>query len=424
MKDFEPIVSLLRPEDTIKMAVKLESLHPSRVRCLAIVSCKDKSRGEGCCLLGIDYKERATIGLVLPIWADTRLTLDGDGGFSVTSCNRHHIFKPISVQAMWFALQALYQASAEARQANYFRGGYSHYWTEYYEKKIESDQSCLNEWNKMSDLISKRPLSPDLTCKPTDQQETEHLIRAKLKEVMKNVNLDEVTSKDIRTKLELALDMNLNEYKSFIDQEMLTILGQMDSPSEICEYLYLGTEWNASNLEELKHNGITRILNVSREIDNFYPGIFDYYNVRVYDDETAELLRHWEETYRYIQDARKEGGKVLVHCKMGISRSASVVIAYLMKFKNWNLSKSLEYVKKKRNCIQPNTGFLEQLEVYQGILNASKQRHNSLWKSKSESNISSSSSSSSSPSPIKRYFAGVEKENDANRENCMESLIT
>ncbi|RWS21286.1 protein phosphatase Slingshot-like protein [Leptotrombidium deliense] len=222
----------------------------------------------------------------------------------------------------------------------------------------------------MSDIISKRPLSPDVTHKPTGQQETEDLIRAKLKEVMMEVNLDEVTSKDIRTRLELNLEMNLNEYKSYIDQEILTILGQMESPSEICEYLYLGTEWNASNLEELKHNGITRILNVSREIDNFYPGMFDYYNVRVYDDETAELLRHWEETYRYIQEARKEGGKVLVHCKMGISRSASVVIAYLMKYKNWSLSKTLEYVKKKRNCIKPNTGFLEQLEVYQGILNA------------------------------------------------------
>ncbi len=49
--------------------------------------------------------------------------------------------------------------------------------------------------------------------------------------------------------------MDLNEFKSFIDQEMLTILGQMDEPTKIFDYLYLGSEWNASNLDELKYKG-------------------------------------------------------------------------------------------------------------------------------------------------------------------------
>lgn len=55
---------------------------------------------------------------------------------------------------------------------------------------------------------------------------------------------------------------------------------------------------------------------------------------------------------------------------MGISRSASVVIAYVMKAYDWNLEKALEFVKTKRNCIKPNSGFLKQLEIYQGILDA------------------------------------------------------
>lgn len=67
---------------------------------------------------------------------------------------------------------------------------------------------------------------------------------------------------------------------------------------------------------------------------------------------------------------REEGSKVLVHCKMGISRSASVVIAYVMKANNWNLKKALRFVKDKRQSIRPNENFLRQLEVYQGILNA------------------------------------------------------
>jgi protein phosphatase slingshot len=55
--------------------------------------------------------------------------------------------------------------------------------------------------------------------------------------------------------LETELEIDLNCFKSFIDEEMLTILGQMDEPSEIFEYLYLGSEWNASNYEELKEKG-------------------------------------------------------------------------------------------------------------------------------------------------------------------------
>ena len=51
------------------------------------------------------------------------------------------------------------------------------------------------------------------------------------------------------------MGMPLKPYKHFIDEEMIIILRQMDSPSMIFEHLYLGSEWNASNLEELRANG-------------------------------------------------------------------------------------------------------------------------------------------------------------------------
>lgn len=387
----QSMLYLLHDDDILKMAVKLESIHSSRTRYLVVVSHTGKLKTEESCLLGIDCNKETTIGLVLPIWADTRITLDGDGGFSVTSSGRHHIFKPVSVQAMWSALQTLHKASSKAREYNYFKSGGTHQWIDYYESHISSDRSCLNEWHAMDDIESRRPPSPDtVRLQPTEREETERHIRTKLKELMMSVDLDDVTSKYIRTRLEEILDMDLKEYKSFIDQEMLTILGQMDAPTEIFQYLYLGSEWNASNLEELVVNGIGHILNVTREIDNFFPGMFDYQNIRVYDDESTEILHYWDKTYRYIRRAKDEGSKVLVHCKMGISRSASVVIAYVMKAYDWNLDRALEFVKTKRGCIKPNSGFLKQLEIYQGILDASKQRHNSLWRSKSETNLKSS----------------------------------
>jgi len=49
---------------------------------------------------------------------------------------------------------------------------------------------------------------------------------------------------------------------------------------------------------------VGHILNITREIDNFFPGNFNYLNVRVYDDEKTDLLRHWDNTFRYINRAR------------------------------------------------------------------------------------------------------------------------
>lgn len=106
----------------------------------------------------------------------------------------------------------------------------------------------------------------------------------------------------------------------------------------------------------------------------------------MYDDEKTDLLKHWDNTYKYITKARNDGSKVLVHCKMGVSRSASVVIAYAMKAYDWDFQKALRHVKEKRNCIKPNSSFISQLETYQGILDAMKNKEK-LQRSKSETNL-------------------------------------
>lgn len=59
------------------------------------------------------------------------------------------------------ALQTLHKVSQKARENNLYPGGPSHDWLTYYENRIESDQSCLNEWNAMDSLESRRPPSPD-----------------------------------------------------------------------------------------------------------------------------------------------------------------------------------------------------------------------------------------------------------------------
>ncbi|XP_069801126.1 protein phosphatase Slingshot homolog 2 isoform X2 [Dendropsophus ebraccatus] len=388
----QAMFTLLRPEDNIRLAVKLESTYQNRTRYMVVVSTNGRQDTEESIVLGMDFScndSSCTMGLVLPLWSDTLIHLDGDGGFSVSTDNRVHIFKPVSVQAMWSALQSLHKACEVARANNYYPGSLFLTWVSYYESHINSDQTSVNEWNAMQDVQSHRSDSPVLfTDVPTERERTERLIKIKLREIMMQKDLENITSKEIRTELEMQMVCNLREFKEFIDNEMIVILGQMDSPTEIFDHVYLGSEWNASNLEDLQNRGVRYILNVTREIDNFFPGVFEYHNIRVYDEEGTDLLAFWNDTYKFISKAKKHGAKCLVHCKMGVSRSASTVIAYAMKEYGWNLDRAFDYVKERRTVTKPNPSFMKQLEEYQGILLASKQRHNKLWRSHSDSDLS------------------------------------
>uniref|UniRef100_A0A8C5DB99 protein-serine/threonine phosphatase n=1 Tax=Gouania willdenowi TaxID=441366 RepID=A0A8C5DB99_GOUWI len=331
-------------------------------------------------LLGMDFpssdSEVCTIGLVLPVWSDTQVYLDGDGGFSVTSAEETRIFKPVSMQTMWSVLQALHGCCERAVKAAVIPGSGLE-WALYYHQHIESDRFCLNEWEVMNDLESVR--------KDSDGQKVsnETLIKEHLRDIMRTEDLDNLTSKMVHSALRTRIGFDMRPYKEYIDNEILVTMAQMDKPSKIFDYLFLGSEWNAANLEELQKNNVGYILNVTREIDNFFPESFTYMNIRVYDVEATDLLPHWTDTYKFINTARKSGQAVLVHCKMGVSRSGSTVIAYAMKQQRWPLDVALAYVRDRRSIVNPNEGFMKQLQTYNGILTASQQRHSTLWRRKS-----------------------------------------
>ncbi|KAI8782452.1 protein phosphatase Slingshot 1 isoform X1 [Biomphalaria glabrata] len=380
----QSMLHLLRPEDTIKIAVRLEDVN-CWSRYMALVSTRGRQDTEEAVILGIDCSiTEAFIGLVLPIWMGLKLKLGGDGGFSLCTDEQRYLFKPVSVQAMWSAIQSLVKVMHIAEDMKYIHDGLTHTWVGYYKSHIDRrDAARALAWN----VEGVEVFAPSSLSIKTDDEDKviKQAISQKLKEVMMSVDLDEATSVMLRKKVEEGLGMSLIEFKSYFDEEVMRILGQMDEPSKILDYLYLGSEWNASNLDELNSKGIGYILNVTREIDNFFVGMFQYYNVRVLDVEEEELLRHWDKTYKFITKARNHNSKVLVHCKMGVSRSASTVMAYLMKEKRWTVSEAFDFVKERRGCVNPNPGFMEQLSTYQGILTASNQRD--IFRSKSNQNL-------------------------------------
>ncbi|XP_077974999.1 uncharacterized protein LOC120329453 isoform X1 [Styela clava] len=383
------IYNIIREQDSIKLVARLESWVSERPRYLVIISTNGRQDTEESIILGMDFhlddNTKCNIGLVIPIWTDTVIKLDGDGGFQVTGRDRTHTFKPVSVQAMWSALQMVHRCVDTARKYNYFYGSLYLTWTCYYESRVDSVRLFLNEWEYLEDISDRRPnyfQDKDTTREPIEQK-----IRGKLKQVMMKMDLDSCNSKDVRQALEKVIDLDLTNHKKYIDTEMMTILGQMDSASKILDFLYLGSAWNASDLEELNRTGITHILNITMEIDNYFPDNFVYKNVRYYDELESDLLPEWNDTWKFVKQAQRANGKCLVHCRMGISRSSATVAAFLMKEYLWSMGKALAFIRERREIIYPNEGFMRQLQEYEGILNASAQRHNLLFRSRSESNL-------------------------------------
>ena len=65
--------------------------------------------------------------------------------------------------------------------------------------------------------------------------------------------------------------------------------------------------------------------------------------------------------YLFAESVRKRGGKVLVHCQAGVSRSATIVTAYIMKHSILSMLEAYKYVKSRRSIVAPNFNFMGQL---------------------------------------------------------------
>ncbi|XP_012300221.1 dual specificity protein phosphatase 2 [Aotus nancymaae] len=132
-------------------------------------------------------------------------------------------------------------------------------------------------------------------------------------------------------------------------------------PVEILPYLYLGSCSHSSDLQGLQACGITAVLNVSASCPNHFEGLFRYKSIPVEDNHMVEISAWFQEAIGFIDWVKNSGGRVLVHCQAGISRSATICLAYLMQSRRVRLDEAFDFVKQRRGVISPNFSFMGQL---------------------------------------------------------------
>jgi hypothetical protein len=137
----------------------------------------------------------------------------------------------------------------------------------------------------------------------------------------------------------------MHEYSVFFGQ-----------PTHIIDNIYLGSAFNAASYDTLKENNITTILNITREIRNYYPDDYQYIRYDLYDNNKHSIQAYLEKAFaaiRFQQD--------------NVDGNASVVLYYLMKTKKnddgdfMSFDEALNFIKSKRSNVNPTFRFTKDL---------------------------------------------------------------
>jgi atypical dual specificity phosphatase len=134
--------------------------------------------------------------------------------------------------------------------------------------------------------------------------------------------------------------------------------------SEINDHLFLSGA-HVLKPDKIRQKGITCIVNATVEEPSLYLAGMDYLKIRIDDSPFARLDAYFDLVADRVKATKDKSGKTLIHCVAGVSRSASLVCAYLIKYENMSLRQAYQYVKMARPIIRPNVGFWKQLIDYE-----------------------------------------------------------
>ncbi|XP_028813811.1 dual specificity protein phosphatase 8 isoform X2 [Denticeps clupeoides] len=133
-------------------------------------------------------------------------------------------------------------------------------------------------------------------------------------------------------------------------------------PTRILPHLYLGSQKDVLNKDLMIQNGITYVLNASNTCPKpEFISESHFMRIPVNDNYCEKLLPWLDKTNEFIDKAKVSNCRVIVHCLAGISRSATIAIAYIMKTMGLSSDDAYRFVKDRRPSISPNFNFLGQL---------------------------------------------------------------
>ena len=140
-------------------------------------------------------------------------------------------------------------------------------------------------------------------------------------------------------------------------------------PTLIIDNIYLGSAFNACNKEFIDNNKIGLIINITPDINNYfdYDESIEYLSYPIYDNNIDDIEPFLETSFNklihFIENNPNK--KILIHCFMGASRSATILLYYLIKKHKYNLNDAITFIKEKRNVVNLSNKFYLTLKKYE-----------------------------------------------------------
>lgn len=131
-------------------------------------------------------------------------------------------------------------------------------------------------------------------------------------------------------------------------------------------FIFLGSDNVAKDYDKLRENGITHVINCACDFSADYhesKGL-KYLSFHLKDHVQENIESVFYEVIEFFESAKASGGRVFVHCVQGISRSSTMIIAYLIFSQRMNQEEALKLVRSRRQIANPNMAFLTQLILF------------------------------------------------------------
>lgn len=180
----------------------------------------------------------------------------------------------------------------------------------------------------------------------------------------------------IRSHLPDSVNNNIMYYVGMAQCYLQGYINTTFSASEITSRLFVGDLASASNNDAMKQQGITHIVSVINGAFEQFPNDFEYKIIHINDDPWVDIEKYFDTSNSFIDEAlRKTNTKVMIHCQRGVSRSVTLLLAYMIYKQNQTkpitnvdieetVIRILTEVQVHRPIAEPNTGFMESLREY------------------------------------------------------------
>ncbi|BFZ54027.1 hypothetical protein PYCC9005_001058 [Savitreella phatthalungensis] len=134
---------------------------------------------------------------------------------------------------------------------------------------------------------------------------------------------------------------------------------------QVTPHLCISDVYAAQDEKTLRKHRVTHVLSLLSFANIIVPTDVKHLKLDILDYPDENIIDEFRHTHAFIRDAVEQGGNCLIHCQAGISRSSTVLCAFLMSSEGLTRDEAFRLIKHRRRQVRPNEGFWEQLKVYE-----------------------------------------------------------